>query len=79
MLASIPIDKKGGKKQKYVKGSLENYRLVEKQIKKSQYVYNFAGIGDLDYGSNNPLKTIKSNIYLNSILYDINHHTHHTK
>tara|TARA_A100001015_G_scaffold244640_1_gene280243 strand:+ start:84 stop:968 length:885 start_codon:yes stop_codon:yes gene_type:complete len=56
------------KKQKYVKGSLENYRLVEKQIKKSQYVYNFAGIGDLDYGSNNPLKTIKSNIYLNSLI-----------
>lgn len=71
----IVYDKKKSKwfnkKQKYVKGSLENQSLLEKQIKKSQYVYNFAGVGDLDYGSNNPLKTIKSNIYLNSLICEL--------
>ena len=40
-------------------------------IKKAKYVYNFSGIGDLDYGSQNPLETIKENIYYTAKIVEL--------
>lgn len=49
--------------QKFVKGEVKNFKRLGECIKKAEYVYNFSGIGDLDYGSQNPLETIEENIY----------------
>ena len=35
---------------------------MKKSIKDSSYVYNFAGIADLDYGVHQPIKSIEQNI-----------------
>ena len=39
-----------------------DYKKLEEVIKKSSYVYNFAGIADLDYGVSQPIKSIEQNI-----------------
>ena len=41
---------------------IKNYRQVEKAIKKNKYVFNFAGVSDIDEANQFPLKTINYNI-----------------
>jgi UDP-glucose 4-epimerase len=57
--------------QKFVKGEVKNFKRLGECIKKAKYVYNFSGIGDLDYGSQNPLETIKENIYYTAKIVEL--------
>ena len=50
------------KNLKYIQGDILNDKKLEKSIKGSSYVYNFAGIADLDYGVHQPIKSIEQNI-----------------
>ena len=48
--------------QKFVKGNILNDKDLEKVIKKSTYVFNFASISDIEDSLKNPLETAKVNI-----------------
>ena len=48
--------------QKFVKGNILNDKDLEKVIKKSTYVFNFASISDIEQSLKNPLETAKVNI-----------------
>tara|TARA_Y100000591_G_scaffold333366_1_gene376539 strand:+ start:6214 stop:7077 length:864 start_codon:yes stop_codon:yes gene_type:complete len=50
------------KNLRYIQGDILNDKKLEKSIKGSSYVYNFAGIADLDYGVHQPIKSIEQNI-----------------
>ncbi len=53
------------KNLKYIKGDISNNKILEEAIKRSSYVYNFAGIADLDYGVSQPIKSVEQNILAN--------------
>ena len=59
------------KKCKYVIGSYKNKNKLIQIIKNSNIVYNFGGIGDLDFGSKNPLKTITENIFYTAKIIEL--------
>tara|TARA_B100001057_G_scaffold464800_1_gene520296 strand:+ start:1613 stop:2491 length:879 start_codon:yes stop_codon:yes gene_type:complete len=67
----IKSSKWKNKKQKFVKGSLLNKKLLYKLIKNNQIVYNFAGVSDLDVAVKNPISTIKFNILANAEILKI--------
>lgn len=46
----------------YINGDITNNKVLEKAIKNSAYVFNFAGIADLEYGVSQPIKSIEQNI-----------------
>ncbi len=46
----------------YIQGDILNTKKLEAAIKGSSYVYNFAGIADLDYGVHQPIKSVEQNI-----------------
>ena len=46
----------------YIKGDILDTKKLEVAIKGSSYVYNFAGIADLDYGVHQPIKSVEQNI-----------------
>ena len=48
--------------QKFILGNINNYKQVEKAIKKNNYVFNFAGVSDIDEANQYPLKAINYNI-----------------
>jgi len=50
------------KSQKMFVGNINNILDVEKSIKGSHYVFNFAGIASLDESKTNPIEVINSNI-----------------
>ena len=50
------------KNQKFIKGSILNDAKLEKAIKGSEYVFNFAALADLDLAKNLPLETANVNI-----------------
>ncbi len=50
------------KNLKYVRGDILDTKKLETSIKDSSYVYNFAGIADLDYGVDQPIKSVEQNI-----------------
>ena len=50
------------KNQKIIIGNIFNFSFLEKAIKGSQIVYNFAGLSDLDDAKQKPMETVKSNI-----------------
>ncbi len=50
------------KKQYYIKGDVTKIKSLEKAIKKSDIVYHFAGISDLDEALNKPVETVNQNI-----------------
>ena len=50
------------KNQKIIIGNIFNFSFLEKAIKGSQIVYNFAGLSDLDDAKKKPMETVKSNI-----------------
>ena len=52
--------------QKMVVGDIMDTELLKKVISGNDYVYNFAGIADIDECNNNPLDTLKYNIIGNS-------------
>jgi UDP-glucose 4-epimerase len=49
--------------QTFYLGKLNNEKKLNKLIKNSDIVYNFAGIADLNEGSKKPLESINQNIY----------------
>ena len=51
------------KGQKFVLGKINNIKKLRKILKKSDIVYNFAGVGDLDDASRKPIEGITENIY----------------
>lgn len=46
----------------FVKGSINNKKLIKKLIKKKNIVYHFAGIADIGEASKLPLQTVENNI-----------------
>lgn len=58
------------KNQKMIIGNITNENNVKNAIKKSDIVYNFAGIADIDDANNNPVDTIKYNVLGNTIILD---------
>ena len=58
------------KKANYVKGNITNYKLIEREIKKHNIIYNFAGVSDLDEALQSPIKTIEFNILANAKILD---------
>tara|TARA_B100001121_G_scaffold309093_1_gene334851 strand:+ start:350 stop:1213 length:864 start_codon:yes stop_codon:yes gene_type:complete len=50
------------KNLKFIKGNILDYKKLDQVIKNSLYVYNFAGIADLDYGASQPIKSVEQNI-----------------
>lgn len=54
------------KNQQMVIGDICNYEEVNNVIKYSDYVYNFAGISDLNEGINKPIQTIEVNVLGNA-------------
>ena len=51
------------KKQIFFLGKLNDEKKLDKLIKNSDIVYNFAGVADLNEGSKKPLESISQNIY----------------
>ncbi len=50
------------KNQNFIKGSILNDNKLDKAIKGSKYVFNFAALADLDIAKNKPLETANINI-----------------
>ena len=48
--------------QKYINGDILNEKLLDEALKDCDYVFNFAGLSDLDDGINQAHKTVKLNI-----------------
>ena len=59
------------KNQNFIKGSLQEITKLDKLIKKTHVVYNFAGISDLDVAIKNPILTIKLNVLANAEILKI--------
>ncbi len=55
-----------GKNQRLIIGDILDYEKVKEAVKGSTYVYNFAGVADIDEAPINPLKTIQNNIIGNT-------------
>ena len=58
------------KNQKMVVGDILDKKQVDSTIKGCDYVYNFAGIADIDEASDKPIETVKNNILGNTIILD---------
>ncbi len=50
------------KDQKFIKGDICNFRKLQKAVSKSQIVYNFAGLSDLNNAIKEPLLSVKLNV-----------------
>jgi UDP-glucose 4-epimerase len=50
------------KNLKFIEGDILDNKKLENVIKNNFYVYNFAGIADLDYGVSQPIKSVEQNI-----------------
>lgn len=46
----------------YINGDITDNKVLDKVIKNSLYVFNFAGIADLDYGVSQPIQSVEQNI-----------------
>lgn len=56
--------------QKMIVGDIMDEKLVQRSVKDCDFVYNFAGISDIDEASQKPLESVKYNILGNSIILD---------
>jgi len=56
--------------QEMIIGDILNKEFVNKTIKESNIVYNFAGIADIDIAHLNPIKSIELNVLGNSYIID---------
>ena len=54
--------------QKMIKGNIINSEEVNKALEDIDYVYNFAGLADIEESKKNPLGTVEQNILGNSII-----------
>lgn len=59
-----------GKTHKMVVGDIMDVKAVEKAMKESDVVYNFAGIADIEEASRKPIDSIKYNILGNAIILE---------
>ncbi|UCD54978.1 MAG: NAD(P)-dependent oxidoreductase [Candidatus Omnitrophota bacterium] len=59
--------------QEIVIGDILDKKAVEDMVKAKDYVYNFAGIADIDIAKINPTETIRQNILGNSIILEACH------
>ena len=50
------------KKQQMILGNIQNLKTLEKAIKNSDIVYNFAAVADIGEAMKNPIQTVKTNI-----------------
>ena len=50
------------KNQKFIKGNILNTKQLSRAIKKSDYVFNFAALADLNEARNKPLETAMINV-----------------
>jgi UDP-glucose 4-epimerase len=58
------------KNQEMIVGNILDEDEVIEAVKRSHYVYNFAGIADIDEASEKPLETVRNNIIGNSIILE---------
>lgn len=58
------------KTQKMIVGDIMDEKAVGKAVAGCDYVYNFAGIADIDEASQRPLESVRYNILGNSIILD---------
>ena len=58
------------KNQKMVVGDIQDISKVNRAIKGSSFVFNFAGVSDIEYSNNNLIETVNQNILANSILLE---------
>ncbi len=58
------------KTQKMIRGDIMDVDSVNKAVSGSDYVYNFAGIADIDEANRKPLDTVRFNILGNSIILE---------
>ena len=54
--------------QKMIKGNIVNSEEVNKALEDIDYVYNFAGLADIEESKKDPLGTVEQNILGNSII-----------
>lgn len=61
-ILDIRINKSKSKSVKFIKGDIKNFYNLKKILKNFDYIFNFAGISDLEDANKNPIKTITNNI-----------------
>ena len=59
------------KNQVFVRGSILNFKQLEKAVRKSDYVFHFAGLSDLNEAVTKPLESVKLNIFATVKLLDL--------
>ncbi len=63
-------NKNRSKDVKYIKGSIENQKTVQRAMKKIDYIFHFAGESDIYRANKFPLEAVKKNILGTSIILD---------
>lgn len=58
------------KSQKMIVGDITDIKAVEKAVKNCSFVYNFAGMADIEKAHFEPLKTIESNVLGNAYILE---------
>src|SRR3989338_9259592 len=58
------------KKQEMIIGDILDFKKVAAAVRGCDYVYNFAGVSDIDEAAQNPVKTTEVNILGNTHLLD---------
>tara|TARA_A100001015_G_scaffold33276_1_gene36912 strand:+ start:2599 stop:3492 length:894 start_codon:yes stop_codon:yes gene_type:complete len=51
------------KKYKMIVGDINNFKLLDKQVKRNDIIFHFAGLANLDEAIKKPLETVKYNIF----------------
>ena len=72
----IKKTKFNNKSCKFINGNITNKKKISKILKKFDYVFNFAGISDIEEANKNPLETINRNFLGNvNILESLKNHS----
>lgn len=58
------------KKQSMIIGDVLDEKKVWETVKGADFVYNFAGISDIEYGNLHPLETVKRNVLGNTVILE---------
>ena len=67
----IKKNKHLNKKVKFVKASIENYSKLDNSISKSDIVYHFAGISDIEVAASKPVDVIKKNVLASTYILEL--------
>ena len=67
----IKKNKHLNKKVKFVKASIENYSKLDNSISKSDIVYHFAGISDIEVAASKPVDVIKKNVLVSTFILEL--------